>query len=73
MFTRDSAVWWVGIIGSAVMAVGANLDAFPWLSKDARQWISLASFVVGVVSGKMATSPRPHSTEGKAQVTETGE
>lgn len=63
MFTRDSVIWWIGIVGSAVVGVSTNLDAFPWLSQEARQWISLASFVVGVVSGKMSTSPRPHSRD----------
>jgi NhaP-type Na+/H+ or K+/H+ antiporter len=66
MLTRDSWLWWAGIIGSVVIGL-ATLDSSTltdygipggWV-----RFIRLAAFVVGIVSGKMATSPLPSQTE----------
>lgn len=55
--SRDSRVWLFGMLCSLIAAVGANLDLFPWLPDHWKHGISLASFCVGVFSGKMASSP----------------
>lgn len=61
--TRDSIGWWFGIVGSIVTGVALNLNLFSWIPDHVAHWISLAAFVVGIVSGKMASSPLPHSGE----------
>lgn len=63
--TRDSIIWLIGMVGSALVAVSTNLHLFPWMSPTAQHWINLAAFVVGIISGKMATSPLMHSQEVK--------
>lgn len=74
MFTRDSLVWWVGIIAAVVVGIGtlgttATEYGIPvsWLP-----YIRLAALVMGIVSGKLATSPLPHSEEGDAKITDSG-
>lgn len=62
-FTRDSALWWWGIVCAVIVGVATNLDLFPWLSERAQHVISLASFVIGIISGKMATSPLPSKAD----------
>ena len=57
MITRDSALWWVGMVGAIATALSMHYDLFPWIPDTARNWISLVAFVTGIVSGKMATSP----------------
>jgi hypothetical protein len=64
MLTRDSLVWWGGMIVSGVIALGANIGQFSWLTETEKHWIGLAAFIAGVVSGKMASSPLPHSEDG---------
>jgi hypothetical protein len=59
LISRDSAIWWIGLIGGVITAITVKLDQFPWFSETARQWIGLAGVVVAAVSGKLATSPLP--------------
>lgn len=69
LISRDSAVWWFGMLGAVITAVTVNLDEFPWLSETTRQYLSLAAVIVAAVSGKFATSPLPGEkavTIGKA-------
>lgn len=56
---RDSILWTVGMIGSVVIGLAANFDAFPWIPVTAQHWISLAAFIAGIISAKLATSPLP--------------
>lgn len=55
--SRDSVVWWFGIVGSIVSGLAVNLQLFPWIPDQAQHWITFAAFVVGIISGKLATSP----------------
>lgn len=59
MPSRDSGVWAFGMLASAVTAIAANMDLFPWFPDHVKHMLSLASFVIGVTCGKMATSPQP--------------
>ncbi len=54
MLTRDSALWWAGMIGAVLTAAANQAGLFPahWYP-----WINFAALIVGVVSGKLATSP----------------
>ena len=54
MVTRDSLVWWLGLIGAVLTAVANEAGLFPeaWY-----RYINLAALLVGVVSGWMKTSP----------------
>jgi hypothetical protein len=61
--TRDSILWTLGMIGAVVIGLAANFDAFPWISVTAQHWISLAAFVAGIISAKLATSPLPSKRE----------
>lgn len=61
--TRDSVVWLFGIAASVVVGLASNLHLFPWLSETAQHGISLAAFVVGLLSAAMTTSPLKHSEE----------
>lgn len=61
--TRDSIVWWFGIVGSVVTGVALNFDLFPWIPEHWQHALSLAAFAFGIISGKLASSPLPHSRE----------
>lgn len=52
--TRDSAVWWLGIIGATLTYL---LAADPPSAWTYHQWLQAAAFVVATLSGKLATSP----------------
>lgn len=59
--SRDSIVWWVGIVGSVVVGL-ADLSAAGNLAhygipEGAAPYLRLGALVVGIVSGKLATSP----------------
>jgi hypothetical protein len=60
---RDSVLWTVGMIGAIVIGLAANFDAFPWIPVTAQHWISLAAFIAGIISAKLATSPLPSKRE----------
>jgi hypothetical protein len=55
--SRDSVIWWLGMIGGAAAAIAAHLDLFPWLQPWAQHTVELVGFVWAVASGKFATSP----------------
>jgi len=63
--TRDSILWWFGIIGAVIVGLATlgNLNDYGipdnWLP-----YIRLAALIVGIVSGKMATSPLPGKKDG---------
>lgn len=60
-FTRDGAIWWVGLIAGALGVIGGSFkllhEAFPALDPawDAR--LTLASAIVGFLSGYLRMSP----------------
>ena len=54
MPTRDSVVWWIGIVGAVLTYLLAS-DPMPmW---DYYGWLKAAAFAVATISGKLATSP----------------
>lgn len=57
MVTRDSMVWWAGIVGAVITGLAMNIGLFPWIPEQVQHAISIAAFIVGIISGKMATSP----------------
>lgn len=61
--TRDSKLWWLGMIGGVVAAIVLHADQFPVLLGYplAKEILTLVSIIIAVASGKMATSPLPHS------------
>jgi hypothetical protein len=86
-FTRDSVVWWFGIV-AALLVAGATLQtcdphvaqcgtsptmlSYYGIPDSWAPYIRLGAFIVGIVSGVMRTSPRPHSEEGSAKITASG-
>ena len=58
--TRDSVVWWIGMVGGILGVAAANIGLFPerW-----RGYIIGASSILAVISGKLATSPLPGEKE----------
>ena len=54
MPTRDSFVWWLGILGGVVVYLAAASPVPEW---DYYAWLQFVAFVVATVSGKLATSP----------------
>lgn len=68
---RDSNLWWVGI-GSAVILGLATLDgtgtgptslAYYGIPMAVAPYLRLAALIIGIVSGKLATSPLPSKAE----------
>lgn len=62
--TRDSKFWWVGMLGAIVLAVSSRMDIIDPLlpvqhTDKIHAIIEVAALIVGIVSGKMATSPLP--------------
>jgi tetrahydromethanopterin S-methyltransferase subunit C len=56
--TRDSIVWWIGIATAVVMGIGTVGDVASYgIPEKAVPYIRLAALVLGIVSGKLATSP----------------
>ena len=54
MWNRDSWIWTLGIVGAVLTAAANQAGLFPaWLYP----WINFAALIVGIVSGKLATSP----------------
>lgn len=62
-FNRDSAIWWMGIIGGVSMAFAAHSDMFPWFPEWLNRTIEIIAFITAVTSGKMATSPLKGKSE----------
>lgn len=63
---RDSKLWWAGIVGAVILGL-ATLDAgsgpmslaYYGIPLAAAPYLRLAALIVGIVSGKLATSPLP--------------
>lgn len=87
-FTRDSVLWTWGIAAAVIVALatlqtcdprlqtcGASptMLSFYGIPDGLAPYLRLGALVIGIGSGVMRTSPRPHSTEGYAKVTESGE
>lgn len=70
MFTRDSAVLWLGFAG-VIAGYFAAAEQTPnyWSFKE---WMQFAIMVIAWAVGKLQTSPLPHSTEGDAKITPSG-
>lgn len=54
MPTRDSIVWWLGIVGGLIVYLAAAAPPTQW---DYYAWLQFAGVVIATVSGKLATSP----------------
>lgn len=65
--TRDSRIWWAGMVGGVAVAILAHSDQFPLLLSYpwVKEAVTLLSIIAAVVSGKMASSPLPHSDEAQ--------
>lgn len=70
--TRDSAFWWFSLAGSVAVTITAQMDKFSWMPDDLRHAIELASFIYGIVSAKMMTSPLPGKNEFHDRSTDEG-
>lgn len=58
--SRDSVIWWVGIAASVVLGLASLTDPGAYGIPEAwLPYLRLAALVVGIFSGKMATSPLP--------------
>lgn len=70
MLTRDSIIWGLTIAGAVVAyLIGAGEPPTGWAYGE---WLQALSFIIATISGKLATSPLPHSEEGAAKITSTG-
>jgi len=59
--TRDSIVWWLGIIGALLTYLIADGRApASWAYQD---WLKFGALLVSTVSGKLASSPLKHSED----------
>lgn len=62
--TRDSKWWWVGIVSAVILGL-ATLDtgtgpaslSYYGIPVEAAPYLRLSALVIGIVSGKLATSP----------------
>lgn len=85
--TRDSMTWTWGIVAAIVVSIAAlqtcdphvgncgsspTMLSFYGIPDSFAPYLRLGALIIGIVSGVMKTSPRPHSVEGKAQVTASG-
>lgn len=68
--TRDSILLYLAFAGTlAAYFAAAEQTPNLWTFKD---WMQFAIVTIAWLTGKLQTSPLPHSTEGSAQVTESG-
>lgn len=70
--TRDSIIWWIGIVSAVILAVSSRMDLIdPFLpashTDKVHALIEFLALIIGIASGKMATSPLPISDEGRAK------
>lgn len=70
MLTRDSALLYLGLLGTLIAYVLAS-ESTPdqW---TLREWLKAALLAVSWITGKLQTSPLPHSEEGDAKITMSG-
>lgn len=61
MITRDSIVFWWGIVTGIVGVIAAQANLFP---EDWRPFITVLASLVAAISGKLATSPLPGDKKG---------
>jgi len=65
--TRDSILWWFGIVGAVILGLATLGNLADYGIPDSfLPYIRLAALIIGIVSGKLATSPLPGkpSTDG---------
>lgn len=70
ILTRDSALLYLGLAGTIIAYMLASpTEVDQWRLRD---WLQCGLLIVSWLTGKLQTSPLPHSTEGSAQVTRSG-
>lgn len=70
IFTRDSALLWLAGLGTVVgYFAAAEQTPNHWSFKD---WTQFAIVIIAWLTGKLQTSPLPHSEEGDAKITPSG-
>lgn len=70
MLTRDSLLLYLGLAGAIITyIVASEKDMSDWTTRD---FLQCALLGVTWLTGKLQTSPLPHSTEGSAKVTASG-
>jgi hypothetical protein len=68
--TRDSIVLYLGLVGTILTYMLASpVDVGEW---KLREWLQCGLLVVSWLTGKLQTSPLPHSEEGDAKITLSG-
>lgn len=68
--TRDSVLLYLGLAGAIITFVLASPKEIPeWGTRD---WLQAALLGVSWLTGKLQTSPLPHSEEGDAKITPSG-
>jgi hypothetical protein len=69
--TRDSKLWWAGIVCAVILGL-ATLDgsgtgptslAYYGIPMVVAPYLRLAALIIGIVSGKLATSPLPSKAD----------
>lgn len=69
-FTRDSVILYLGLAGTVITYMLASpTDVSQW---KVREWLQCGLLVVSWLTGKLQTSPLPHSIEGDAKITSSG-
>jgi hypothetical protein len=58
LFSRDSVIWWIGLVGGVVTALIAGSDVLE-IPHAVNLWLMRVGVVVAAVSGWMKTSPLP--------------
>lgn len=58
MLTRDSFVWWIGIVSAVIVGMATVSDPVTYgIPEWAVPYLRLGALIVGIISGKLATSP----------------
>lgn len=68
--TRDSILWALAAISAAVTYLVA--DGRPPTEWAYNDWLKMIAAAALWLSGKLSTSPAPHSEEGDAKITQSG-